>query len=109
MKKQDILVSLILVGIIVMPILVSADTTTVDDAVTRTITAITDWVVGISLGLATLMYVIAGFMWMSDAGNMERSKIAKNIIISTTIGLVVILIAKGLIGIVSSLVSRSTT
>jgi len=103
MKKQYVLLSLILiVGIMVVPILASAD----NDDVTKTIENITGWIVSISLGLAALMYVIAGFLWMSDAGNTERAKTAKNIIVSTTIGLVVILMAKGLISIVSSLIEH---
>ncbi|MFA5730168.1 MAG: hypothetical protein WC938_03045 [Candidatus Paceibacterota bacterium] len=87
-------------GLILVPYLASAD------AVTDTIENITDWIVSISIGLATLMYIVGGFLWMSDAGNVERVKIAKSIIMSTTIGLVVILMAKGMISIVSGLVAK---
>jgi hypothetical protein len=72
--------------------------------VTETIDNITTWIVGISIGLATLMYVVAGFLWMADAGNAERVKMAKSIITSTTIGLVVILVAKGIISIIKGFV-----
>ncbi|MCK9446862.1 hypothetical protein M0Q50_08435 [bacterium] len=102
MKKQDILTFLVLVGIIVVPVLVSAD----NDSVTSTIENITGWVITVSLVLATMMYVIGGFLWMSDAGNLERVKTAKNIILSTTIGLVVILMANGIISIVKSLIAK---
>jgi hypothetical protein len=102
MKKQDILTFLILAGIIVVPMLVSAD----GDSVTGTIENITGWVITVSLVLATMMYVVGGFLWMSDAGNLERVKTAKNIIVSTTIGLVVILMANGLISIVKTLIAK---
>jgi hypothetical protein len=102
MKKQDIFLSLILAGIIIVPRLVSAD----NDSVSLTIIAITGWIRSVSLGLAGLMYIVAGFLWMSDAGNIERVKIAKNIIVSTTIGLVVILMAGVIVSIVDSLVIR---
>ncbi len=98
MKKQYIVLSLILIGVVFSPILASAD------AVTETIESITNWIVSISLGVAALMYVVSGFLWMSDAGNTERAKMAKSIITSTTIGLVVILMAKALISIVSGFV-----
>jgi len=98
MKKQYIILPIVLVGIILVPYLASAD------AVTDTISNITDWIVTISLGLATLMYIVGGFLWMSDAGNAERVKTAKSIIVSTTIGLVVILMAKGMISIVKGFV-----
>jgi len=98
MKKQYIIFPLILAGIILVPFLASAD------AVTSTIESVTDWIVTISLGLATLMYIVGGFLWMSDAGNAERVKTAKSIIVSTTIGLVVILMARGIISIVQGFV-----
>jgi hypothetical protein len=98
MKKQYIIFPLILAGIILVPFLASAD------AVTSTIESVTDWIVTISLGLATLMYIVGGFLWMSDAGNAERVKTAKSIIVSTTIGLVIILMAKGMISIVQGFV-----
>ena len=100
MKKQYLIIPVVLMGLILVPYLASAD------AVTDTIENITDWIVSISIGLATLMYIVGGFLWMSDAGNVERVKIAKSIIMSTTIGLVVILMAKGMISIVSSLVAK---
>jgi hypothetical protein len=100
MKKQYLIIPVVLMGLILVPYLASAD------AVTDTIENITDWIVSISIGLATLMYIVGGFLWMSDAGNVERVKIAKSIIMSTTIGLVVILMAKGMISIVSGLVAK---
>jgi len=77
------------------------------DAVTETIKSITDWIVTISLGIAILMYVIGGYFWIIDNGNMESVKMAKNIITSATIGLAIILIAKSLVSIVETLVKKS--
>jgi hypothetical protein len=100
MKKQYIIFPIVLVGIILVPMLASAT----DDVVITTIESITTWIVSISIGLATLMYIVGGFLWMADAGNAERVKTAKSIIVSTTIGLVVILLAKGMISIVKGFV-----
>ncbi|MFA5714598.1 MAG: hypothetical protein WC998_02535 [Candidatus Paceibacterota bacterium] len=100
MKKQLLSLSIILFAVFLIPLIVSAD------SVTATLTNITGWIVTVSLVVASLMYVVAGFMWMSDAGNAERAKLAKSIIVSTTIGLVVILMANGLMSIVQSLVVK---
>jgi hypothetical protein len=100
MKKQYLIASIVLVAMIAVPFLASAD------AVTETITNITEWIITVSLSLAALMYIVGGFLWMSDAGNIERVKIAKNIIMSTTIGLIVILMAGGIKSIVETLVSK---
>jgi hypothetical protein len=99
MKKQYLIIPIVLAGIIFVPFLASAD------AVTDMIANITNWIVTISIGLATLMYIVGGFLWMSDAGNTERVKTAKSIIMSTTIGLIVILMAQGIISIVSGFVT----
>jgi len=97
-KTKNKILSFLLVVILLVPIITSAD------AVTDTIKNITNWVVTISTGVAILMYTIGGFLWMSDAGNAERSKMAKNIIVSTTIGLIIILLAAGLTSIISGFV-----
>lgn len=97
-KTKNKILSFLLVVILLVPIITSAD------AVTDTIKNITNWVVTVSTGVAILMYTIGGFLWMSDAGNAERAKMAKNIIVSTTIGLIIILLAAGLTSIISGFV-----
>lgn len=110
MKKKDFVLSIVLMGLLLVPILSFAATTTdTPTYVEDTITKITDYVILVSGALVILMYVIAGFLWMSDAGNVERVKIAKSIIVSATIGLVVILLAVGLVSIVKSLVVTNQT
>jgi len=101
MKKQTIILSCLWVAVLLVPFVASAD------AVTETIKSITDWIVTISLGIAILMYVIGGYFWIIDNGNMESVKMAKNIITSATIGLAIILIAKSLVSIVETLVKKS--
>jgi hypothetical protein len=98
MNKIKNKISFLLVAVLLIPVIASAD------AVTSTIDNITSWIVTISTGLAILMYTIGGFLWMSDAGSAERSKMAKSIIVSTTIGLVIILLAAGLTSIIRGFV-----
>ncbi|MDD3386390.1 MAG: pilin [Candidatus Pacebacteria bacterium] len=97
-NKKIKLISFLSLSLLVFPFVSLAD------AVTETISNITTWIVTVSTGLAILMYTIGGFLWMSDAGNAEKSKIAKNIITSTTIGLVIILLAAGLTSIIKGFV-----
>jgi hypothetical protein len=47
-------------------------------------------VLGIVGSIALLMFIIGGFMWMTAAGNEERVRLGKNILIWSTLGLVVI-------------------
>ena len=100
MKKQTIIFSCLLMAVLLLPFIASAD------AVTDTIKNITDWIVRISLVIAILMYVIGGYFWVIDTGNLESVKMAKNIITSATIGLAIILIAKSFVSIVETLVVK---
>ena len=104
-KTKNKILSFLLVAVLLIPVIVLADeeADTVDKVQT-TIKNITRWVTTISTGVAILMYTIGGFLWMSDAGNAERAKMAKSIIVSTTIGLVIILLAAGLTSIISGFV-----
>ncbi|MDD4531550.1 MAG: TrbC/VirB2 family protein [Candidatus Pacebacteria bacterium] len=105
MKKQTLLVSCLLVAVLVAPfIAMAADIDVEDNAVTKTIDNITSWIVNVSLIIAILMYVIAGYFWVIDNGNLESVKMAKNMILSATIGLAIILIARSLVSIVKTLV-----
>ncbi|KUK49949.1 MAG: transmembrane(s)proteins 9..31 [Parcubacteria bacterium 33_209] len=98
MNKIKNKISFLLVTVLLIPVIASAD------AITSTISNITTWIVTVSTGLAILMYTVGGFLWMSDAGNAEKAKMAKSIIVSTTIGLIIILLAAGLTSIIRSFV-----
>jgi len=56
----------------------------------------------IALAIAPLMIIIAGFFWITSAGDPARVKTAQTIILYTSIGLAVILLARGLIAIIKS-------
>lgn len=108
MNKKSLLVSCLLVAVLVAPFIAMAvDIDVENNAITETIENITNWVVNISLVVAILMYVLGGYFWIIDNGNLESVKMAKNIILSATIGLVIILIAKSLVSVVKTLVKVS--
>jgi len=98
MNKKLSNVCLALALILCIPVIVSAD------QISDTITNITNWIMTIAISVAAMMYVIGGFMWLADTGDTKRVTSAKNIIVSTTFGLIVILIAKGIVSIVQGFV-----
>lgn len=106
MKKQTLILICLWAAVLLIPFVTLADTVTYDEdnAIAQTITNITKWVTNICLGIAILMYVIGGYFWVIDNGNLESVKMAKNIILSATIGLAIILIANSLVSIVKTLV-----
>lgn len=63
---------------------------------------------GVVGSLALVMFVISGFMWMSAGGNSERVTKAKNIMIWTTMGLVVIFSSYAIIFFIIKSVSETT-
>lgn len=106
MKKQTLILVCLWLAVLFVPFISLADTTidVSDNAITKTITNITKWITNICLVIAILMYVIGGYFWVIDNGNLESVKMAKNIILSATIGLAIILIANSLVSIVKTLV-----
>ena len=54
----------------------------------------------VGFAIAPLILVIAGFLYVTSAGNVQRLATAKQMILYTVIGLAVLLISRGLISVV---------
>ena len=67
------------------------------------INSITNFIIAVSIPIAGLMILYAAFKILTAAENPKRFEDGKNIMIYTVIGLVVILLAKGLVVIVTQL------
>lgn len=98
MKKElSILISLGLV----LPLLVLAaiviDNPLNISTFVELIDNILNFIFWIATALFPLMIVIAGFYFMTSAGDPKRIETAKNIILYTIVGFIIILSAKGLI------------
>ncbi len=61
------------------------------------IDAIVNFIFWFAMALAPLMIIIAGFLFLTAGGEPDKINKAKNIITYTFIGLLIILLAKGLI------------
>jgi len=94
------IVGILTLAVLVMPIIASAD------VVTETINNVTDFIVQITLGLAVLAYVGAGLLHLTAMGDANKINGARNVVLYTTIGVVIILMAKGFLSIVETLVVK---
>ena len=56
-----------------------------------------------ALAFAPLMFIVAGFYFITAAGDPEKIKTAKTIIWYTLIGLVIVLLAKGIIKVIEQI------
>ena len=63
---------------------------------------ITNFIFWVGIAIGPLMIIIGGFYFLTAAGNEEKIRTAKNIILYTVIGLAIILLAKGLISVIKS-------
>ncbi len=61
------------------------------------INSVINFIFIVALAIAPLMIIIAGFYFITAAGNPQKIDIAKRIILYTAIGLAIVLFAKGLI------------
>jgi len=66
------------------------------------IEAIINFIYNVALVLAPLFIVIAGFYFVTAAGNPAQIETAKKIILYTLIGFLIILLARGLIAVIQS-------
>lgn len=64
--------------------------------------AIIDFLIKIGAPLAVIMIIYAGFTWMFAAGEPEKISKARSIIIWTIVGYSIILVAKGILLVVQS-------
>jgi len=62
-----------------------------------------DFIFNIAIVLVPLMIVIAGFLFVTAGGNAEQINKAKTMIIWTAIGFLIILLSKGIMGIIMNL------
>jgi hypothetical protein len=72
------------------------------DTFEKLIEAIIDFIYEIALVLATLFIVIAGFYFVTSSGDPAKIKTGQDIIKYTLIGLLIILLSKGLIAVIQT-------
>ena len=91
---------LIIVGVLV-PFIINA-AVSLTPIISKTniwdiIESVIDFVFTISIPIAGIMLLIAGYFFITSAGDPEKITAAKKLILYITIGLLVVLLAKGLI------------
>jgi hypothetical protein len=62
-----------------------------------------DFIFWVAVVIAPLMIVIAGFYFLTAAGNPERVSTAKKIIFWSVVGFVIVLLAKGIISMIKQI------
>jgi len=67
------------------------------------VNAIIGFLIRIGTPIAAIMFVIAGIVFVTSAGDPGRVRTARSIMIYTAVGLAVILVASGLIKVLQSL------
>ena len=69
------------------------------------IETIGNWVFTILLTIAGIFVIIAGFMWVTAAGNPEGITKARTMLINSIIGVAVGLLAKGMVEIIRTILA----
>ncbi|MCP6718301.1 MAG: pilin [Patescibacteria group bacterium] len=115
MKKTRYFILLFLISLVavtMMPGTLSADTIEIknplaSDEFEDIINNVINFIFKIATVLAPLMVIMAGFLFVTAGGNLEQIKRAKNIIIWTAVGFFVILLARGIMGMIMNLLGVS--
>lgn len=69
------------------------------------VNAVSKFIFEVALALAPIMIIVGGFYFITAAGEPEKIQTGKKIIANTLIGLVIILLASGLIAILTKAVT----
>lgn len=75
----------------------------------ETVINVIQWVLGILALVAVIMIIIAGFQWMTAAGNEEKVEKAKKVISAAVIGLIIVLLAWAIVIFVANTTANVTT
>lgn len=79
----------------------------VTGALNGLISQVIQWLLSIALGLAVLFVIIGGFRYLISGGNEDSAEAAKNTVINSLIGIVLIILSYSIVQVVVNLVSRS--
>ena len=71
------------------------------------IDAILNFILYVGLAIFPIMAIIAGLLFLSSGGDPSKVKKAKDILLYSVIGLFIILLAKGLISVIESVLGVS--
>lgn len=75
-----------------------------DATFTGVITKIADYITGLIAGLATIMFIWAGILFATSAGNEGRIGTAKKVVLYAVIGTAIALAGKGLIELIKKII-----
>ncbi len=62
-----------------------------------------DFIFKIAIVLAPLMVIVGGFLFMTAGGNLQQLTRAKNLLIWTAVGFLVVLLSKGILAIINQI------
>jgi len=74
------------------------------DTIEEVIEGIINFIFWVALAIAPIMIIVAGFFFLTSGGNPDKIRTAKNMILYTVIGLVIVLLAKGIISVVKEII-----
>jgi len=82
---------------------VCIDNPLIADSFETIIDNLIDFIFNIAVVLAPLMLIIGGFLFVTAGGSPEQISRAKNLLIWTAIGFLVVLLSKGILGIINKI------
>ena len=113
--KKSFLMIIIFTAVFLLPLLVMAQTspspgTTVTipnplgtDSIPEVIGRIIDFLLKVAVPLATLVVLYAGFLFLTAGGDTEKINQAKKALLWAVIGVVVLMMARGVIEVIKSI------
>ena len=108
--KKIIRISLFSVAVLMLALPVLAlesapdDVNTIEDVIGIINTAV-NWLFTLILAIAVIMLLWAAFLWMTSAGDEEKTGNARKTLIYALVGVAIAIIAKGLVSVIEQLLT----
>ncbi|KPJ55221.1 hypothetical protein AMJ47_01830 [Parcubacteria bacterium DG_72] len=108
-NKYILIILLLLVPLSVFGQIVTIDNPLSSSDILVIIGRIINWIFTISLFLAVIMYIISGIRFLTAAGDPEKINTAKKMALWVTIGLMIVIAAKGIVVLIGTILGVSIT
>jgi len=76
------------------------------DTFSECIEIVIGFIFWIAVAIVPIIIIIAGFLFLTSGGDPEKVRTAKKMIFWTVIGLAIVLLAKGIISVIKSVISK---
>jgi len=103
-KRCNLIIFLLLIPFIVSAQTINIENPLGDRTLQDVLNSIIAWIFTLSLAIAVIMYIIAGYRFITAVGDPQKIDTAKKMVLWASIGLGVVVASRGIIAIIEKII-----